>query len=205
MYYKGEVKMKKNSKLIAAICILITILSLTACELPSTSKSKGVVNVNNIKFTDFSKDISEDGIYNTIKKFSATDDARITGFEGEKNSAEYITKQFKNMGFAVTEQSFPIKAYKCAGTEVDIIFQESKKISSHFLTFSKATPKEGITVDIVFGGMGTDSELENDKVKDKLVLMKRGGDFFRVKTELKILYAIFRRYRKFLQEKAQCL
>jgi aminopeptidase YwaD len=66
---------------------------------------------------------------------------------------------------------------------VDIISQESEKISSHFLTFSKATPKEGITVDIVFGGMGTDCELEYAKVKDKLVLMKRGGDFFRVKTE----------------------
>ncbi|MGH4123840.1 MAG: M20/M25/M40 family metallo-hydrolase [Clostridium sp.] len=175
--------MKKNQKLIAAVCALLTTLSLTACELPFTSKSKSVVNVNNINFTDFSKDISADGIYSTIKKFSATDNARITGFEGEKNSAEYITKQFKDMGFNVTEQSFPIKAFRCAGTEVNIITNGNKKISSSFLTFSKATAKEGIAVDIVFGGMGTDSELENAKVKDKLVLMKRGGEFFRAKTE----------------------
>lgn len=175
--------MKKKQKLIAAICALVTTLSLTACELPFTGKSKGAVNVNNITFTDFSKDISADEIYNTIKMFSATDNARITGFEGEKKSAEYITKQFKDMGFDVTEQSFPIKAYRCTGTEVDIIAPETKKINSHFLTFSKATPKEGITAEIVFGGMGTDSELENAKVKDKLVLMKRGGEFFRVKTE----------------------
>ncbi len=175
--------MKKNQNLIAAVCVLLTTLSLTACEMPFTSKSKSVVNVNNINFTDFSKDISADGIYSTIKKFSATDNARITGFEGEKTSAAYISKQFKDMGFTVTEQSFPIKTYRCAGTEVDIISSESKKISSHFLTFSKATPKEGITVDIVFGGMGTDSELENAKIKDKIVLMERGGEFFRIKTE----------------------
>lgn len=175
--------MKKKQKLIVAICTLVTTLSLTACKLPFTGKSKNVVNVNNITFTDFSKDISVDNIYNTIKMFSATDNARITGFEGEKKSAEYITKQFKDMGFDVTEQSVPIKAYRCTGTEVDIIAPETKKISSHFLTFSKATPKEGITVEIVFGGMGTDSELENAKIKDKLVLIKRGGEFFRVKTE----------------------
>lgn len=175
--------MKKNKKLIVTICALIITLSFTACELPSTTKSKSVVNVNGITFNDFSKNISVDEIYSTIKKFSATDNARITGFEGEKSTAEYITNQFKDMGFNVTEQSFPIKAYRCAGTEVDIIATESEKVSSQFLTFSKATPKEGITVDVVFGGMGTDSELENAKVKDKLVLMKRGGEFFRVKTE----------------------
>jgi len=175
--------MKKNQKLIAALCALITTLSITACESPFISKSKGVVNVDKITFSDFSKDISADGIYNTIKTFSAADNARITGFEGEKNTAEFITKQFKDLGFDVKEQSFPIKAYRCLGTEVDIIAPESKKVSSQFLTFSKATAKEGITADIVFGGMGTDSELENAKVKDKIVLMKRGGEFFRVKTE----------------------
>jgi aminopeptidase YwaD len=139
--------------------------------------------VNNIAFTDFTKDISADEIYNTIKKFSATDNARITGFEGESTTADYITKQFKDLGFEVEEQSFPIKAYNCLGTEVVVNSSESKKINSHFLTLSKATPKEGITADIVNGGMGTNSELENAKVNGKLVLMQRGGDYFRVKTE----------------------
>jgi aminopeptidase YwaD len=176
-------KMRINQKLIAAICALITTVSLTACGGISTNKSKGVVNVDNIAFTDFTKDISAEEIYNTVKKLSATDDARITGFEGEKNSGELISKHFKDLGFEVEEQSFPIIAFKCEGTEVDITAPDSKKISSQFLTFTKATPKEGITADIVFGGMGTDSELESAKVKDKLVLMKRGGEFFRVKTE----------------------
>jgi len=175
--------MKKTKKIISASCALLMTLSLTACANTSTGKSKTVVNVNNIAFTDFSKDISSDKIYDTIKKFSATDNSRITGFEGEKSSAEYITKHFKDLGFTVEEQSLFIKAYKCTGTEVNITAPESKKISSHYLSFSKETPKDGITADIVFGGMGTDSELENAKVRGKLVLMQRGGDYFGVKTE----------------------
>lgn len=175
--------MKRKQKLIAVVCTLITTLVLTACGSSSASKPKGVFNVNDISFIDYSKDISADAIYDTIKKFSATDNARITGFEGEKNTADYISKQFKDLGFDVTEQSFPVKAYKCSGTEVNIIAPESKKISSQFLTFSMATPKEGITSDIVFGGMGTESELDNDNVKGKLVLMKRGGEFFRIKVD----------------------
>jgi aminopeptidase YwaD len=132
---------------------------------------------------DYSEDISADNILSTIRNFSASDNARISGFEGEKNTADYISKQFKDLGFEVTEQSFPVKAYKCTGTEVDIAAPESKKIGSQFLTFSKATPNEGITSDIVFGGMGTDSELDSARVKGKLVLMKRGGEFYRIKVE----------------------
>jgi aminopeptidase YwaD len=173
----------KRIKLIVLFFILCALTLSSGCGSSFVIKDKYTINANNITFTDFSKDISTDEIYNTIKKFSAKDDARITGFEGEKTSAEYIANQFKEMGFNVTEQSFPIKSYSCSGTEVDIIATESKKISSHFLTYSKATPKEGITADVVFGGIGTESELENADVKDKIVLMKRGGDLFRVKTQ----------------------
>lgn len=169
-------------KLISASFALLLTLSLTACDM-SMGKSEKAVNVSNITFTDFSKEISADRIYNTIKMFSATDNARITGFEGEKNTSDYIAKQFKDMGLTVEEQIFPIKAYRCSGTEVNIITPENKNITSQFLTFSKETPKEGITADIVFGDMGTQDELEKAQVKGKLVLMKRGGEYYKNKTD----------------------
>lgn len=175
--------MRKNLRLIAVVCALIITLPLVSCGT-SEVKSKEVVNLNSISFTDFSKDISADRIYETIKQFSATDNARITGFEGEKNTADYIIKQFKDMGLDVTEQSFPIKAFRCIGTEVNIISPESKKINSQYLGFSISTPKEGITAEIVSGGKGANSELENAKVKGKLVLIKRGGGPFGSTTEL---------------------
>lgn len=175
--------MKRKQKIIALICALITTFSIIACGSFSTGKSSGVFNVNGVAFTDYSKDISADAIYDTINKFSATDNARITGSEGEKNTGDYISKYFRDLGFDVTEQSFPIKLYSCVETEVDIVAPESKIISSQFLAYSMATPMEGITADIVNGEMGTESDLDNAKVNGKLVLMKRGGDFYRIKVE----------------------
>jgi len=171
--------MAKAQKIVSAACALLFTLSLAACG----SKSKGTVNVNDVAFTDFSKDISADRIYDTIKKLSATDNARITGFEGEKTSADYIAKEFKDMGFTVEEQSFSIKAYKCSGTEVNITTPESKKLDSKALSYSKETPKDGITSEIAYAGMGSDEELDQAKVKGKIALIERGGDTFKNKTE----------------------
>ncbi|WP_017413843.1 M20/M25/M40 family metallo-hydrolase [Clostridium tunisiense] len=175
--------MKKGKKLVAIACALLYTLSFTACNGNAESKSQDVVNVSTIKFTDFTKKISVDNIYSTIEKFSATDDARITGFDGEGTTAQYIKKQFEDLGFEVKEQSFPVNAYKCKSTELSIGDSEDLKIDSKFLQFTKGTPKEGITGEIVYAGMGSDNDMENAKVKGKLVLMKRGGDYFRVKVE----------------------
>jgi aminopeptidase YwaD len=132
---------------------------------------------------DYSKDISVDIIYNTIRKLSTTDNARIAGFEGEKASAEYIMKQFRDMGCDVVEQSFPIKAYRCTDSELNIIAPENKKINSRAFHFSRSTPKEGISSEVVFGGMGSNIELENAKVKNKIVLLKNGAENFKAITE----------------------
>jgi len=175
--------MKKSKKLVAMACALFFALSFTACNGNAENKSQDVVNVSTIKFTDFTKKISADNIYSTIEKFSATDDARITGFDGEGNTAQYIKKQFEDLGFEVKEQNFPVNAYKCKSTELSIGDSEELKIDSKFLQFTKGTPKEGITGEIVYADMGSDSDMENAKVKGKLVLMKRGGDYFRVKVE----------------------
>jgi aminopeptidase YwaD len=157
--------------------ILFISLTITACKLSFTS------NAANINCIDYSKVISTDAICNTIRKLSAIDNARISGFEGEKDSAEYIAKQFRDMGFDVEEQSFPIKAYRCTYTELNINTPENKKMTSRAFNFSKATPKEGITAEVVFGGMGSNSELENAKVKDKIVLLKNGPGHFRIISE----------------------
>jgi len=146
-------------------------------------KSSSLSDITSIKFKDFSKDISEDRIYSTIEKLSAKDDARITGFDGEKDAASYISKEFKDMGLSVDEQEFPVTAFKCNDVEVKIDIPESKVVESKALTFSKETPKEGLTSEVVNGYMGTQADLEKAKVKDKLVIIQRGGDTFKNKTE----------------------
>lgn len=166
--------MKRKLKLKILIYILFISLTLTAYKLPFSS------NVAKINCIDYSKEISVDNIYNTIKKLSATDNARITGFEGEKASSEYIANQFRDMGFDVEEQSFPIKAYRCTEAELNIIAPENKILTTRAFDFSRATPKEGITSEVVYGAMGSNSELENAKVKDKIVLLKNGAENFKI-------------------------
>lgn len=173
----------KNIRKIICICSsLILTSSLMAC---STVKDKAAStnDVTNVKFTDFSKDISADRIFSTIEKLSAKDDARITGFDGEKDAAAYISKQFKDIGLSVEDQEFPVTAFKCDNAGLKINSPESKTITTKVLTFSKETPKEGLSLEVVFGNMGTQEDLEKAKVKGKLVVIERGGETFRNKTE----------------------
>lgn len=174
--------MKGTKKIICICCSLIIITSLVGCN-SIKDKSSSLSDITSIKFTDFSKDISVDSIYSTIEKLSAKDDARITGFDGEKDSASYICKEFKDMGLSVDEQEFPITAFKCNNAEIKINSPESKLVGSKALTFSKETPKDGLTSEVVNGYMGTQTDLETAKVKDKLVIIQRGGDTFKNKTE----------------------
>ncbi|WP_346935471.1 DUF4910 domain-containing protein [Clostridium sp.] len=174
--------MKCAKKIISICCSLIVITSLVGCN-GVKDKSSSLSDITSIKFTDFSKDISSDRIYSTIEKLSAKDDARLTGFDGEKDAAAYISKQFEDMGLTIDEQEFPVKAFKCNDVEVKIDIPESKVVESKTLTFSKETPKEGLASEVVNGYMGSQSDLEKAKVKDKLVIIQRGGDTFRNKTE----------------------
>ena len=174
--------MKCTKKIISICCSLIVITSLVGCN-GVKDKSSSISDITSIKFTDFSKDISADSIYSTIEKLSAKDDARITGFDGEKDAASYISKQFEDMGLTIDEQEFPVIAFKCNDVEVKIDIPESKVVKSKALTFSKETPKEGLTSEVVNGYMGSQTDLEKAKVKDKLVIIQRGGDTFRNKTE----------------------
>ncbi|MEG0308753.1 MAG: M20/M25/M40 family metallo-hydrolase [Clostridium sp.] len=173
--------MKAVKKIICVCYSVIFLVSFAGCS-PKT-KVDEPSDITSIKFNDFSKNISADKIYERIAVLSSKDDARITGFEGEKDASALISKEFENMGLSVEEQEFPITAFKCESNEVKIETTESKVIESKVLTFSKETITEGINEEIVNGNMGTLNELTNAKVKGKLVLIKRGGETFRAKTD----------------------
>lgn len=167
----------RKMKTMGVLPIVITLLfTFTSCATKQDSSGE-------VSFKDYSKQISADAIYNHISTLASKDDARITGFDGEKNAAAYISKQFEEIGLKVEAQSFPITAFQCDETEVKINGKESKILYSKALSFTAATAKEGLTAMIVDGDMGTEDLLKQAGVKDKLVLMKRGGEFFGVKTE----------------------
>jgi aminopeptidase YwaD len=167
----------KKIKNFGTLTLIITLLfTFTSCGSNQSSPTQ-------VSFKDYSKQISADAIYNHISVLASKDNARITGFDGEKNAATYILKQFENAGIKAESQSFPVTAFQCNSTEVKIKGKENKILISKPLTFTASTPKEGLTAQIVDADMGTDDLLQQAGAKGKLVLMKRGGDFFRVKTE----------------------
>lgn len=166
--------MRKMKNLVSFTLIIIVLFIFTFCSSKQSTQTS---------FKDYSKEISADAIYTHISVLASKDNARITGFDGEKYAAAYVLKQFESIGLEVESQSFPITAFQCNETELKINGEESKILTSKALTFTAPTPKEGITALIVDCDMGTEELLTEAVVKNKLVLMKRGGDFFKVKTE----------------------
>jgi aminopeptidase YwaD len=166
--------MRKMKNIVSFTFIITLLFIFTSCSSNQSTQTS---------FKDYSKQISADAIYNHISILASKDNARITGFDGEKDAATYISKQFESIGLEVESQSFPITAFQCNETELKINGEENKILSSKALTFTASTPKEGFTAKIVDCDMGSEDLLKEAVVKNKLVLMKRGGDFFKVKTE----------------------
>lgn len=166
--------MRKMKDLVPFILVITLLFIFTSCSSKQNTETS---------FKDYSKQISADAIYSHISVLASEDNARITGFSGETYAAAYVSRQFKKIGLEVESQSFPITAFQCKETELKINGNENKILDCKALTFTAPTPKEGFTAQIVDCDMGTEDVLKEAIVKNKLVLMKRGGDFFRVKTE----------------------
>lgn len=173
----------KNIKLVfMLIILLVTTIFFTSCGTTAVKESSSN-NISKVKPKDFSKEISGDKMYSLVQKLSEVDDARITGFDGEKNAGDYIISEFKSLGLSVEEQNFPVVAYKSKSNELKINTLEGKIVNSKTLSFSKETPGDGITADIVFGGIGNDEDLKKADIKGKVVIIQRGGELFRTKVE----------------------
>ncbi|MFO7612103.1 MAG: M28 family metallopeptidase [Clostridia bacterium] len=159
--------------LFAAILVPALFLS-TSCSLQLKSK---------ISRDDFVPDFSQERMLETIKILSAEDGGRIAGFAGEKAAAEYIAGRFREMGLEVSEQSFPIKSFTCNSVSVDVISEAGKKIEgAKALTYSAATPPGGIEAELISLGFGTAEEYKDKDAEGKIALMKRGGEYFYIKT-----------------------
>ena len=171
--------MSNRKKYLFVITLLVLVLVfVSACdnkqaELP-LEETVGV----------FEPNFSEESMLETIKTLSSVDNARIAGFEGEFEAANYISEQFTAMGLEVRTQQFPVKAYVGNHLELKVSSESDRVIKdAKTLSFSGATPKGGIATEIVPLGLGAERDYEGVDVTGKIVLIQRGGEFFYVKTE----------------------
>lgn len=164
--------------LIVIVAILATLAGFFVLKQSGRSEFSDVI------FKDYSKQILADKLYNSVKTLSASDNSRISGFEGESNAASYIQEQFKSIGLEISEQSFPVQSYVSLSMKITLsIENESMKVltDARVLSFSSPTPPEGISSDVIMVGVGAQSDYSGLDVNGKFVLIQRGGELFRTK------------------------
>ncbi|MBN1622850.1 MAG: M20/M25/M40 family metallo-hydrolase [Clostridia bacterium] len=159
----------KNKKMFIVLSILIAVL--TACSANST-------NDDNVYLT------SNERMIDIISTISAEDGGRIAGFAGEAKTAEYIKGKFKDIGLEVSTQSFPVMAFACDNAELRIISgSDDLAYGVKVLTFSAPTADDGVSAEIIPIGLGAVDDYTGLDVSGKIVLIMRGGEYFRIKVE----------------------
>lgn len=127
--------------------------------------------------------LSAERIYRDIAWLASKDDARMAGTEGERYAAKVIAHRFKKLGLKVEVQKFPFTRFVSHGAELKVNQPETKSLTTAPFTYSPRTPDQGIKSDIVYVGLGAESDFASVDVKGKVALIKRGSLTFYDKTQ----------------------
>lgn len=170
-----------KSYLIVVLIGMLVVFS-AGCTAPTKDENAAKKPTADAMTYDFTNDISEENLLATLNTLASKDNARITGFEGEREAADYITQQFKALGLEVDEQPFPVKAYLCENVAVTVVSDGNRSLEDiRVLNFSGATPKDGLTSELISVGKGSAADFADKDVKGKIVLVQRGGEYYRIK------------------------
>lgn len=174
---KKETLLMKYRKSIA-----IGVVLLLAAFAGGSLLNQAPPQAENMVSVSYENQLSADQMYEAVKLMSEKDNGRVTGFEGEKKTAAYISDSFKKMGLEVDETSFPVIAYECTNMKTTVLGTENKLISGAVVcSYSQLTPKEGITAELISVGAGFDADYSGKEVTGKIALIERGGEYFRLK------------------------
>ena len=92
---------------------------------------------------------------------------RVSTTNEEYQSAQYIQKQFRKMGYRATIQPFDVM-----GSATSEVKNGDTVITSK--AFKGSTATTGINAEVVYCGLGAAADFENVDVTGKIVLLKRG-------------------------------
>ena len=92
---------------------------------------------------------------------------RVSTTDEEYQSAQYIQKQFKKIGYKATIESF-----QYAGSATGEVKEGDTALTSRVFSYSPTTT--GITAEIVYCGLGSVDEFANVDVKGKIAFIQRG-------------------------------
>jgi hypothetical protein len=102
----------------------------------------------------------------TISRWS-----RESGSEGEKRAFDYLEKELKSLKLSVHRDEFDSFISLPEAGWFEIISPESKKIEGLPPSFSASTSEEGFTGELVYMGVGEDSDYAGKVVSGKILLI----------------------------------
>lgn len=165
--------LKKNKKIVgllaAGIIAAPTILNTTvfAQDLENTISKNEQKMIEKVE----KRIIKKEMIYN-MNNLVVGDNARVSGFKGEKEAAKYLAREFEKLGLDSEIEDFDINKPLSVGNGYLNIDGESIFIKS-FNGGSKIS--DDFKGEVVYAGFGTQKEIDDiGNVEGKILLMERG-------------------------------
>lgn len=165
--------LKKNKKIVgllaAGIIAAPTILNATAFaqDIENTISKNEQKMIEKVE----KRIIKKEMIYN-MNNLVVGDNARVSGFKGEKEAAKYLAREFEKLGLDSEIEDFDINKPLSVGNGYLNIDGESIFIKS-FNGGSKIS--DDFKGEVVYAGFGTQKEIEDiGDVEGKILLMERG-------------------------------
>ena len=168
------------------VILLIIGMTLMACsENNAQINNEPSVPENTVSENQVSIDLpsfSSEEMMTTIEWLAPHDNARITGFEGERLAGDYLIERFEALGLEVDTQEFPIDAYQLNGASVTIIEEQEKSVEA-FKVLSYSGPGDQVVGELVPVGLGGPSDYMGLDVEGKIAFVERGRETFYDKTK----------------------
>lgn len=113
------------------------------------------------------KKMNVDRALKDMSYLSKTIGPRVSGTNEEYQSAQYIQKQFRLMGYKANIESFQYK-----GSATGEVTEGNTALTTR--VFSNSPTTAGITAEVVNCGLGSEDEFANVDIKGKIALVQRG-------------------------------
>lgn len=108
-------------------------------------------------------------MYNDVKTLSGFGN-RYAGSDAEQKAADFVGTAFKEAGFTIIEEAFPVPAFEEKDSWVEV---DGKKFASRAMFYSTSTPDAGLEGVLAYAGIGRPEDYEGIDVNGKIVIIRR--------------------------------
>lgn len=170
--------MKKRGSKIAVLIAAGVIVAPTIIATPVFAKDHDKPTNSNekIMMETVEKRLSKEEMLHDMNRLVIGDNARVAGFDGEEEAAEYLAKEFKKLGLASEIEDFDLDGPISVGNGYLNIYGEQLFIKS----FNGGEPiKDDFNGEIAYIGLGLPEDIEKaGNLDGKIALIERGSNTF---------------------------